>query len=99
MSNLQPGHTVADVLHHMYLASDDGFTFPDTLCSLLKMEVHQLRTLYDQPAPDPRSPTFPADVRGIVSRVGCDPDALADLLRQWTPSGPSPVTRPASEKE
>ena len=60
MSEYDRGHTVADVLNRMYMAS------------------------------------FLPRVRGIAERAECDADALAGLLRQWTPGGPYPPEDAAS---
>ena len=87
MSGDAPPHTIADVLHHMYVASVDPYRFPGALAALLGMGVDGLRALYDQPAPDPEGPDFGERVGAIAGRVGCDPAVLAELLREWTYGG------------
>ena len=80
-------HTIADVLHHMYVASADPYRFPEALAALLGMQVDGLRALYDQPAPDPEGPDFGERVLAIAGQVGCDPAVLAALLREWASAG------------
>jgi len=87
MSGDAPPHTVADVLHHMYVASADPYRFPSALAALLGMGVDGLRALYDQPAPDPEDPGFGERVGTIAGQVGCDPAVLAELPRAWAPAG------------
>ena len=87
MSGDAPSRTVADVLHHMYVASADPYRFPGALAALLGMGVDGLRALYDQPAPDPEGPDFGERVLAIAGQVGCDPAVLAELLREWAPAG------------
>lgn len=82
MSGAAPPCTVADVLHHMYLASKDPYRFPASLAALLGMGADGLRALYDQPAPNPDGPDFGERVLAIAGRVGCDPAVLAELLRE-----------------
>lgn len=92
MSGDPPPRTVADVLHHMYLASADPYRFPSALAALLGMQIDGLRALYDQPAPDPNDPDFGERVGDIAGQVGCDPAVLAGLLREWAPAA---AERPA----
>jgi len=82
-----PSRIIADVLHHMYVASADPYRFPEALAALLGMQVGGLRALYDQPAPDPEGPDFGERVLAIAGQVGCDPAVLAELLREWTYGG------------
>ena len=87
MSGDPPPRTVADVLHHMYLAAADPYRFPSALAALLGMGVDGLRALYDQAAPDPYDADFGERVLAIAGQVGCDPAVLAELLREWTYGG------------
>ena len=87
MTDSGPGHTVAGVFHHMYVANGERFHFSETLAELLGMDIANLRALYDLPAPDPRSPDFDDRVQAISANLGCAPDILAHLLRHWMPVG------------
>ena len=73
-------------LHRPYLAAADPYRFPGALAALLGMDLEDLRTLYDQPAPDPEGPDFAGEVRAVAAFARCDPAVLAELLREWTPA-------------
>ena len=68
MSGDLPPRTIADVLHHMYMASADPYRFPAALAAVLGIGVGGLRALYDQPAPDPEGPDFDERVLTIAAR-------------------------------
>jgi len=85
MTDNAPLHTFAGVFHHMYVANGERFHFSETLAALLRMDIANLRALYDLPAPDPDEPDFARRVHAIAGEVGCAPDILAHLLRRWTP--------------
>ena len=82
-------------LHRQYLAAADPYRFPGALAALLGMDLEDLRTLYDQPAPDPEGPAFAGEVRAVAALARRNPAAPGGAA---CASGPPRRGRPAPDR-